>query len=357
MMTQISSTELKARLVSFAREIGFDSCRVAACDAPAHANDFRQWLREGAHGEMNYMQRGEEKRCDPQKILPDAQSIVILALNYFHREQAPQRSLTAATGRIARYAWGEDYHDVIANKLDKIDQFLRSFGGRQKCYVDTGPVLERDHAAQAGIGWHSKSTMLIDQRLGTWFFLAEILTTLELPPDEPVPDRCGTCERCIAACPTDAITAPHRLDARRCISYLTIELKGAIPLQLRSLIGDRIFGCDDCLDACPWNRFAQESRESAFSARGSTAGISLREYLELNDDQFRKLFTNSPIKRIKRRGFLRNVCVALGNVGDPSDLPALECAAADPEPLIAEHATWAINQIHDRQKQAPPEVP
>jgi epoxyqueuosine reductase len=355
-MIQIPTAELKARLVSFARQVGFDSCRIAACNAPAHATEFREWLREGAHGEMNYMQRGEKKRCEPEKILPGARSIVALALNYFRGERVPRRSQTAATGRIARYAWGDDYHDVIAPKLDKIDEFLASFGGQQKCYVDTGPVLERDHAAQAGIGWHGKSTMLIDERLGTWFFLAEVLTTLEMPVDKPVPDRCGRCERCIKACPTNAITAPHRLDARRCISYLTIELKGAIPLDLRPLIGDRIFGCDDCLDACPWNRFAQASRQSTFSARRSTSGMSLREYLELNDDQFRGLFKNSPIKRIRRRGFLRNVCVALGNAGDASDLPALECAAADPEPLIAEHAAWAITQIRDRQKQALPET-
>jgi len=179
---------------------------------------------------------------------------------------------------------------------------------------------------------------------------------LELPPDEPIPDRCGTCDRCITACPTGAITAPHQLDARRCISYLTIELKGAIPLGLRPLIGDRIFGCDDCLHACPWNRFARLSNETAFSSRESTTGMSLREYLELNDMEFRALFTKSPIKRIKRRGFLRNVCVALGNVGDPSDLPALEHAAADSEPLIAEHATWAIQQIRDRQKHAQPQI-
>jgi epoxyqueuosine reductase len=276
-----------------------------------------------------------------------AKSIVVLALNYFQGEEI-QRSQTAATGRIARYAWGDDYHDVIEAKLDKLDQFLRDFGGQQKCYVDTGPILERDHAAQAGIGWHGKNTMLIDERLGTWFFLAEILTTIELPPDDPVPDRCGTCDRCIKACPTGAITAPHRLDARRCISYLTIELKGSIPLELRPLIGDRIFGCDDCLDVCPWNRFAQISHETAFSARNSTTGSSLREHLELTDAEFRQLFKNSPIKRIKRRGFLRNVCVALGNAGDVSDLPALKRAAADPEPLIAEHAGWAIEQIGAR---------
>jgi len=310
--------------------------------------EFREWLRESAHGEMNYMQRGEEKRCDPQNVLPGAKSIVVFALNYF-QGKTPRSDV--ATGRIARYAWGDDYHDVITNKLDKIDNFLREFGGEQKCYVDTGPVLERDYAAQAGIGWHGKSTMLIDRRLGTWFFLGEILTTLELPADEPVPNRCGTCERCITACPTGAITAPHRVDARRCISYLTIELKGAIPLDLRPLIGDRIFGCDDCLDACPWNRFAQESREAAFSARRSTTEMSLREYLELSDAEFRALFRNSPIKRIKRRGFLRNVCVALGNAGDTSDIPALERAARDPEPLIAEHAIWAIDRIRYRRKQ------
>jgi len=344
---KISRTELKRQLASFAREIGFDSCRITACGSAPHGEAFRNWLNEGGHGEMSYMEHGEKKRCDPQMILPDARSMVVLALNYFHGD--PQAGDTpAATGRIARYAWGDDYHGLIESKLDKIDEFLREFGGQQKCYVDTGPVLERDHAAQAGIGWHGKSTMLIDERLGTWFFLAEVLTTLALPPDKPVPDRCGTCERCIKACPTGAITAPHRLDARRCISYLTIELKGSIPLELRPLIGDRIFGCDDCLDACPWNRFAQVSREAAFSARPATVGMPLRDYLSLSDDEFRALFRNSPIKRIKRRGFLRNVCVALGNIGDSSDLAALERATADSEWLIAEHAKWAIQQIRSR---------
>jgi len=355
-MTEISARELKKRLVSFGREVGFDSCRVAACNAPTHKNQFCEWLREGAHGEMTYMQRGEEKRCDPEKILPGVRSIVVFALNYFQGERTHRRSETGATGRIARYAWGDDYHDGIGAKLHKVDDFLRGFGGQQKCYVDTGPVLERDHAAQAGVGWHGKSTMLIDERLGTWFFLAEILTTLELPPDKPVPDRCGACDRCITACPTGAITAAHRLDARRCISYLTIELKTAIPLELRPLVGDRIFGCDDCLDVCPWNRFAQESRKSAFRARRWTTGMSLRQYLDLTDAEFQALFRKSPIKRIKRRGFLRNVCVALGNVGDPSDLPALERAAVDPESLIAEHATWAIQRIRDRHKQGKPQI-
>jgi len=357
--------DLKARLVAFAQELGFDLCRVAQCAPPAHAEEFRDWLDQGAQGEMEYMARGEEKRRNPQKILLGAKSIVVLALNYFqgdavepacpHAAGSADRTFPAwgqagssARGKIARYAWGDDYHDVIEAKLRKIDNFLREFGGKQKCYVDTGPVLERDFAAEAGVGWHGKSTMLIHERLGTWFFLAEVLTTLELPPDAPAVDRCGRCVRCIEACPTGAITAPHKLDARRCISYLTIELKGAIPLELRPLIGDRIFGCDDCLEACPWNRFAQVGHETAFATRRSTTDFALRDYLKLSEPEFRDLFRSSPIKRIRRRGFLRNVCVALGNVGTRADLPALEQATHDPEPLIVEHAKWAIERICSR---------
>jgi epoxyqueuosine reductase len=340
--------KLNSEVVALARELGFDSCRVATAAAPAHANEFDDWLENKAQGEMGYMERNAEKRRDPQKVLRGARSVIVVAMNYWQGDATAADTAAATTGRIARYAWGDDYHDVMAAKLDKIDSFLREFGGEQKCYVDTGPILERDYAASAGIGWHGKSTMLVDPKLGTWFFLGEILTTLDLPPDKPQRDRCGTCDRCITACPTGAITAPHRLDARRCISYLTIELKGSIPLELRPLIGDRIYGCDDCLDACPWNRFAEVSRESAFAARRSTIGMALRDYLSLTDEEFRQNFRNSPIKRIKRRGFLRNVCVALGNVGDESDLPALEKAASDPEPLLAEHATWAMEQIRER---------
>lgn len=325
--------------------LGFDSCCIARSEPPRHAEAFRSWLREGAAGEMQWLERGEEKRCDPQQVLPGARSVVVLALNYWQGKRAAEGP---AAGRIARYAWGDDYHDLMLAKLHQLDEFLQSHGGVQKCYVDTGPLLERDHAAEAGTGWHGKSTMLIDRQLGAWFFLGEILTTLDLPPDPPQPARCGSCTRCIAACPTGAITAPHRLDARRCISYLTIELKGSIPLEFRSLIGDRIYGCDACLDACPWNRFAAVSRETAFAARPATAAMQLRDYLALTDEQFRSLFRGSPIKRIKRRGLLRNVCVALGNVGALEDLPALDRAARDPEPLIAEHAAWAITRIHER---------
>ena len=342
--------DLKRALIDRARALGFDACRIAPANAPRHGEEFRAWLRSEQAGEMEWLERGEEKRCDPQQVLPGARSIVVVALNYWQGDQQDgnRNAVNEKSGRIARYAWGDDYHDLMLEKLRQLDAYMQTVGGMQKYYVDTGPVLERDHAAEAGVGWHGKSTMLIDAQLGTWFFLGEILTTLDLPADTAQPARCGTCLRCITACPTGAITAPHQLDARRCISYLTIELKGSIPLEFRTLIGDRIYGCDACLEVCPWNRFAAVSRETAFAARPATASMQLRDYLALNDEQFRALFRGSPIKRIKRRGFLRNVCVALGNVGTTDDLPALRRAADDAEPLIAEHATWAIAQIRER---------
>lgn len=347
-----SPAEIKTDLLRSAAQVGFDDCRIAAANRPRHDREFQAWLKTGAAGEMDWIARGAEKRCDPQLVLPGVRSVVTLAINYWQGEQDRRSQTAATTGRIARYAWGDDYHDVLETKLRALDAFLRAMGGRQKFYVDTGPVLERDFAAEAGIGWHGKSTMLLSRRLGTWFFLAEILTTLELPPDPPQVARCGSCTRCIDACPTGAITAPHKLDARRCISYLTIELKGSIPLELRPLVGDRIYGCDDCLDACPWNRFAQISRESAFAARPAVMEMRLRDFLGLDEEAFRELFRGSPIKRIKRRGLLRNVCVALGNIGTREDLPALLAAARDNEPLIVEHALWAIEQIKTRLGEA-----
>ncbi len=337
------SEELKSQIAARALDLGFDSCRVARATPAPHGAEFSEWLRDGAAGEMDWLARGEEKRGDLQKVLPGARSVIVVALNYWQGEGGPEGG-----GRIARYAWGDDYHEVMLAGLRQLDEFLQTRGGVQKCYVDTGPILERDYAAEAGVGWHGKSTMLLDRKLGTWFFLGEILTTLELAPDAPQVARCGSCTRCMTACPTGAITAAHRLDARRCISYLTIELKGSIPLEFRPLIGDRIYGCDTCLDVCPWNRFAAVARESAFMARPATSAMQLRDFLDLDDQKFRALFRGSPIKRIKRRGFLRNVSVALGNVGTTEDLPALRRAAADAEPLIAEHAAWAIDRILQR---------
>jgi len=371
MNAQNGSTDVRTQIVTLARELGFDLCRFARADAPEHATQFRDWLDRGEGGEMTYLARNAEKRCDPQQVLPEAKTVIVLAFNYFQGEPvraavsaadsvaagvspanppkiAADTAAPTSAGRIARYAWGDDYHHLIEKKLAVFDDFLRRYGGTQKCYVDSGPMLERDHAAAAGVGWHGKSTMLLNRQLGTWFFLAEILTTLEFAPDPPQKNYCGRCTRCIDACPTGAITAPHQVDARRCISYLTIELKGPIPVGLRPMIGDRIYGCDDCLDACPWNRFAKVSRETAFAMRREVAAMKLRDYLSLDAEKFRRLFRDSPVKRTKRRGLLRNVCVALGNVGTKDDLPALEKAAADAEPLIAEHAQWAIGRIRER---------
>ena len=334
----MSVTAIKNR----ARELGFDDCRIAAAARATHADTFLAWLDHGHHGEMQWLERNPQRRCDPREVLPGCRTVVTLALNYYPGPH-PQ------TGwQIARYAWNDDYHDLIEKKLKALNQDMVELGGQQRYYVDHGPVLERDFATDAGLGWSGKSTVQIHRHLGTWFFLAELLTTLDLPPDPPVGDHCGKCTRCIDACPTDAITAPHQLDARRCISYLTIENPGPIPEEFRQAIGDRIYGCDECLNVCPWNRFAQISRESQFHARDPVFDMKLREFLDLSDEQFRTLFRKSPIKRIKRPRFLRNVCVALGNTGTVDDLPALQRASRDPDPLIAEHADWAIRQIQQR---------
>ncbi|MEQ1860238.1 MAG: tRNA epoxyqueuosine(34) reductase QueG [Chthoniobacteraceae bacterium] len=335
---------MKRQLAEVASSLGFDLCQVAPATEPPHANEFHAWLEEGRAGDMAWLARNAARRTDPQLVLPGVQSVIVLGMNYWDGA----RSSRGTPGRIARYAWGDDYHDVLEPKLRALDSWLGERGGTQRCYVDTGPVLERDFAALAGAGWHGKSTMLLHTKFGPWLFLAEVLTTLRFEPDAPARDHCGKCTRCIDVCPTHAITAPQRLDARRCISYLTIENKGAIPEEFRAAIGDRIYGCDECLEVCPWNRFAQQSRESAFTAREFVHGWALRDFLALDDDAFRTLFRRSPIKRIKRRGFLRNVCVALGNVGTLDDLPALENAACDPEPLIAVHAQWAIGEIARR---------
>ena len=340
-------TSPEAQVKQWAAEAGFDDCRFAKAGTASHAQEFLNWIEHGKHGEMAWLERNPHRRCDPREVLPGCRTVICLALNYFPGND-PFPENHPGGYRIARYAWNNDYHDLIEKKLRELDQKLQTLGGTQKFYVDTGPVLERDFASDAGLGWNGKSTMQIHRRLGTWFFLADILTTLDLTPDAPIRDHCGSCTRCMTACPTQAITAPRQLDARRCVSYLTIEHKGPIPHEFRRAIGNRIYGCDDCLQACPWNRFASTSREASFHARESVFSMEMRDFLSLTDESFRALFAKSPIKRIKRPAFLRNVCVALGNTGTADDLPALRQAAQDPHPLVAEHALWAIAEIESR---------
>ncbi len=345
-MSLPAPSELNANVRYIAAQLGFADCRVAQVLGEAdHAAEFRQWVDDGLYGEMAWLARNVERRCDPREVLPGVQSVIVVALNYF---QGPAPTTRVAEGRVARYAWGEDYHDLMDDQLREFCTYLEELGGTQKLYVDTGPLLERDWAAAAGLGWNGKSTVQIHRQLGAWFFLGEILTTLAIAPDTPARDHCGSCTRCMTACPTGAIDRVRHVDARRCISYLTIEHKGAIPLEFRRAIGDRIYGCDECLDVCPWNRFAQASHEAVFAARPFVHDWKLRDFLTLDDDAFRSLFQRSPIKRIKRPAFLRNVCVALGNVGTTADLPALTAALADPHPLIAEHAVWAIAEVQAR---------
>jgi epoxyqueuosine reductase len=340
---------MKSQIVEKARELGFDDCRVTTADAPPHADVFRDWIAAGQHGTMGYLERNAFKRVDPDEVLKDAKSIIVLAAAYDARRapntEAPKRGL------IARYAQHTDYHDVLTPRLKELAEFVNTLGGpetKSLWYVDTGPLLERDLAERAGIGFAGKHTNLISRSLGNWFFLAEIITTLELPPDEPEKNRCGVCTRCIDACPTQAITGPFQLDARRCISYLTIELKGSIPEEFRVAIGNRIYGCDICLEACPWNRFAKEGAIMRAHQRTDLDQPELLKLLVLDDAGFKERFAGTPLLRTKRRGVLRNVCVALGNIGDESALPALERAANDHEPLIMEHARWAIEQIRNR---------
>ena len=392
---------MKAALRQRALALGFDDCRVTSACAPESAPRFDQWLAEGRQGGMAWLARNASKRVDPQQVLPGAKSIICLAASYHSPngsftpagnnvdlQGAPAVSGEAATraagghsqspmahcqspiangqsptadrqlpmansrsGFVARYARFADYHDVLGKRLAQLANWVNELGGpgtRSLWYVDTGPLLERDLAQRAGLGFIGKHANLISRRLGNWIFLSEILTTLELELDLPETNRCGACTRCMAACPTAAITAPFQLDARRCISYLTIELRGSIPVELRPAMGNRIFGCDDCLEVCPWNRFARQGQAMMAHGRPEVAQPDLLELLALDEAGFRGRFAGTPIVRARRRGLRRNVCVALGNTGDEGVLPALERATHDPEPLVSEHAQWAIGRIEAR---------
>jgi epoxyqueuosine reductase len=333
--------QLKAR----AGTLGFDLVGITTLGPAETASHYEAWLEAGYAGEMHYLATGAAKRHDTRLPFPDVSSAIVVGMNY---------GGTQSPGPIARYARGDDYHDVMLDKLNALHSWLREETGqpiRGKAYVDTGPILERELARRAGLGWFGKNTNLIHPKLGSFFFIGALLVDLPLRADAPFEaDRCGSCTRCLDACPTDAFTAPHTLDATRCISYLTIEQRGPIPEPLRQAMGTHVYGCDDCQDVCPWNvRFARDVQEPALVPRPSFDAPDIRDFMQHDDDSFRAQFRRSPIKRTKRRGLARNAAVVLGNHGTPHDLPALRNAAAhDPDPIVRDHAQWAIARIESR---------
>jgi epoxyqueuosine reductase len=340
--------EISSSIKSKAHEVGFDLVGISPAGRFPESQFYKEWLARGYAGEMKYMERNHQKREDPGEVVPGARSVITCALNYNTDHPYSTDARDRDKGWIARYAWGEDYHGFMDEKLKALEDFVAASsdeGALTRRYVDTGPVLERVYGKYGGIGWAGKNTCLINQRVGSWIFLGEIITTIELEYDSPAPDRCGTCTRCIEACPTGAITEPYVLDSRLCISYLTIELRDGIPDALRDNIGNNIFGCDICQDVCPWNRKAGKTEEPGFRPREGLYNPSLGSFSGLGSGEFSERFRRSPIKRTKRKGFLRNVLVAMGNSGDKSLIPIIEEYLSDSEPLVREHAEWALRKL------------
>lgn len=328
--------------------LGFDLVGVSPVDSFPENQYYKEWLRNGFSGEMKYLDRSPEKREHLQHVLPNAKSVISCALNYNTDCSYSVDEKDKSKGWISRYAWGDDYHEIIEDKLQILMNHLKEEASEEvssKLYVDTGPVLERVYGKYAGLGWVGKNTCLINQEIGSWIFIGEIITSLELDYDNPVPDRCGTCTRCIDACPTDAIIEPYVLDSRLCISYLTIELKDRIPLELREGIHNNIYGCDICQDVCPWNTRAQITDEPEFKPRDDLYNPDLSYLSGLSVEDFRYVFKGSPIKRTKRRGLLRNVMIAMGNSGDKDFIPHIKECLNDEEPLVRAHAAWALWKI------------
>ncbi len=338
-----------------ARALGFDACRVAPAEALTQAGErLAAWLAEGAHGDMTWMAETVERRTDLRGLMGRAKSVVMLGLNYGPDGDPLAALKHPGAGAISVYARHRDYHDVLKGKLKQLAAFLvaaaRPEQADVKVFVDTAPLMEKPLAALAGLGWQGKHTNLVSREFGSWLFLGAILTDLDLPPDPPETDHCGQCRACLDACPTRAFPAPYRLDARRCISYLTIEHKGPIPHELRSAIGNRIYGCDDCLAVCPWNKFASVGREAKLAARADLDAPPLAELARLDDTSFRALFAGGPIKRVGRERFVRNVMIAIGNSND-RDLAAAAVDRLDDEaPLVRGGAVWALARLASPQQ-------
>jgi epoxyqueuosine reductase len=339
---------LTHRIKERARELGFDLVGVAPVGPAPELLFYKDWIAAGYAGKMEYLTRNVDKRGGESEIIPDAKSVIVCAMVYHTEYPRSTEMHDPKRGWISRYAWGDDYHEILKTKLFELLAFIKTESAEEvvgRVYVDTGPVIDRVYAKYAGIGWFGKNTCIINQQKGSWFFIGEIITNLELEYDVPVPDRCGACNRCIEACPTDAILEPYVLDARKCISYLTIELREEIPLELRDGIGNHIFGCDICQDVCPWNRKAPVTESPEFQPRENFFHPDLRKLAKLSAEDFSETFHKSPIKRTKRRGLLRNVAVAMGNSGEKDFLPYLEELVENEDQIIAEHAQWAIEKI------------
>jgi len=338
---------LKERLFSQAATLGFDAVRVTTPDAMRPAGErLAAFLEAGHHGDMAWMEANAERRGSPTRLWPDVRAIVMLGMSYAPDENPMLALDEPDRGVISVYARGKDYHDILKGKLKQLASFLASEAGADvKVFVDTAPVMEKPLAAAAGLGWQGKNTMLVSRQHGTWLFLGAIFTTAELPPDPPEVDHCGSCRRCLDVCPTAAFPAPYQLDARRCLAYLSIEHKGHIPAEFRRPMGNRVFGCDDCLAVCPWNKFAQTAREARFAARAETDNPPLAELLQLDDTTFRVRFAGTPIKRTGRDRFVRNVLIAAGNSGDIGLLRHIEPLLGDASPLVRAMAIWAMREL------------
>ena len=338
---------LKDMVLREARELGFDDVRVTLPDATAAAGGrFAAFLDAGRHGDMAWLATNADRRRSPTRLWPEVRSIVMLGMSYAPETNPLDALDHPERGAISVYAQGKDYHDILKGKLKQLASHLATSSGADvKVFVDTAPVMEKPLAAAAGLGWQGKNTMLVSREHGSWLFLGAIFTTAELPPDTPEDDHCGSCRRCIDVCPTAAFPAPYQLDARRCLAYLSIEHKGHIPAEFRRAMGNRVFGCDDCLAVCPWNKFAAAAREARFHARAETDNPPLAELLELDDAAFRARFAGTPVKRTGRDRFLRNVLIAAGNSGDESLLPRIEALLGDNSPLVRAMAVWAMRQL------------
>jgi len=338
---------LKDMVLREARELGFDAVRVTSPDATAAAGGrFAAFLDAGRHGDMAWLATNADRRRSPTRLWPEVRSIVMLGMSYAPETNPLDALDHPERGAISVYAQGKDYHDILKGKLKQLASHLATSSGADvKVFVDTAPVMEKPLAAAAGLGWQGKNTMLVSREHGSWLFLGAVFTTAELPPDTPEDDHCGSCRRCIDVCPTAAFPAPYQLDARRCLAYLSIEHKGHIPVEFRRPMGNRIFGCDDCLAVCPWNKFAATAREARFHARAETDNPPLAELLELDDAAFRARFAGTPVKRTGRDRFLRNVLIAAGNSGDESLLPRIEALLGDNSPLVRAMAVWAMRQL------------